>query len=266
MSLTIERFTSSEIGAWSNSYLISGQNEAMLFDVFMLRDDAAALVEKIKASGKKLTRVFISHAHPDHFMGTEVIVDQFPDVEVISTPATTANVRDDGPWMLDLLQKKLGPKGPQRIVVPKPVSGKELTLGGVTLEIVEFEEGESKHVSTIFIPSQQAHITADLVYHETHCYLAEKRPEAWLQRLDELEAYCRGKVSTIYPGHGEPGEPTLLIERTRAYIKEFLAAIPVGDGSAVEERMLARFPNHHARQFLSMFTIPAYFPARAAAE
>lgn len=262
MSLAIERLTSSEMGAWSNSYLISGQHEAILFDVFMLREDTAALVERIKATGKTLTRVFISHAHPDHFMGTEVIVDHFPDVEVISTPTTIANVNEDGPWMLELLRKKLGPNGPQRIVVPKPGSGKELAVEGVTLEIVEFNEGESKHVSTILIPSQKAHITADLIYHQTHCYLAEKRPEAWLQRLQDLEAFCRDKVSMIYPGHGEPGEPAPLIESTRVYLSEFLDAIQLGNAKAAEERMLGRFPDHHARQFLSIFTIPTYFPAR----
>ena len=265
MSLAIERFTSSEMGAWSNSYLISGQHEAILFDVFMLREDTAALVDRIKATGKTLTRVFISHAHPDHFMGTEVIVDHFPAVEVISTPATIANVMEDGPWMLELLQKKLGPKGPQRIVVPRPVPGKELTVDGVTLEIVEFEEGESKHVSTILIPSQQAHITADLIYHQAHCYLAEKWPEAWLKRLQDLEAFCRNKVSKIYPGHGEPGEPAPLIESTRAYLREFLDAIQLGNAKASEERMLTKFPDRHARQFLSMFTIPTYFPAKGAA-
>jgi len=39
-SLSILPFTSSEHGAWSNSYLISGKSEALLFDVFMLRNDA----------------------------------------------------------------------------------------------------------------------------------------------------------------------------------------------------------------------------------
>ncbi len=36
-SLSIQQFTSSEPGAWSNSYLIGGKSEAILFDVFMLR-------------------------------------------------------------------------------------------------------------------------------------------------------------------------------------------------------------------------------------
>jgi glyoxylase-like metal-dependent hydrolase (beta-lactamase superfamily II) len=260
--LKIERFTSSEVGAWSNSYLISGENEAILFDVFMLRDDAAALADKIQASGKTLSRVFISHAHPDHFMGTEVIVERFPQVEVISTPATVANIAEDGPWMLSLLQQKLGPKGPKRIVQPTPVANNSLFLEGTSLEIMEFPEGESKHVSTLYIPSQQIHIAADLVYQDTHCYLTEKRPEAWLQRLDELAEFCRGKVSMLCPGHGAPGEPGALIAGTRSYIREFLDAVSLADPKAVEARMLAKFPEHHAKQFLTMFTIPAYFPQK----
>jgi glyoxylase-like metal-dependent hydrolase (beta-lactamase superfamily II) len=259
MSLRVEKFTASEIGAWSNSYLITGEKEAVLFDIFMLRDDAAALAEKIKGSGKTLSRLFVSHAHPDHFMGAEVIADLFPGVQVISTPATVADIEQDGPWMLDLLQKKLGANGPGRLVIPSPMTGGSMTLEGETLEIVEFPEGESKHVSTIYIPGTKSLLTADLLYHDTHCYLTEKRPEAWLQRLDDLHAFCRGKVSTAYPGHGEPGDPIVLIEHTRAYLREFLAALPLGNAKAMEERMLARFPNHHARQFLTMFTIPAYF-------
>lgn len=42
-SPSIQSFTASEPGAWSNSYLISGRSEAILFDVFMLRSDAKQL-------------------------------------------------------------------------------------------------------------------------------------------------------------------------------------------------------------------------------
>lgn len=49
-------------------------------------------------------------------------------------------------------------------------------------------------------------------------------------------------------------------------LREFLDAIQLCNAKAVEERMLARFPNHHARQFLSIFTLPAYFSAKGAAE
>jgi metal-dependent hydrolase (beta-lactamase superfamily II) len=75
---SIQRFTSSEAGAWSNAYLISGGSEAILFDVPMLRGDASRLADLVHASAGALTTAMISHAHPDHFMGLEVIIGCFP--------------------------------------------------------------------------------------------------------------------------------------------------------------------------------------------
>lgn len=259
-TLKIDKFTSSEAGAWSNSYLIHGEKEALLFDVFMLRNDAAELCEKIKKSGKDLKRVFISHAHPDHFMGTEVLVENFPNIEILSTPSTIEDIKADGPWMVSLLQQKLGQHGPKQLVVPTPVAGNKLQLEGNELEIVVFPEGESRHVSTLLIPNMNAHIVADLIYNEAHCYLTEKRPEAWLDRLSDLEDFCRRRSTlTLYPGHGEPGDPALLINRTRAYLQEFITSLVDGNATTVEARMLKKFPDYHAKQFLSAFTIPAYF-------
>jgi glyoxylase-like metal-dependent hydrolase (beta-lactamase superfamily II) len=89
--VTVERFSASEPGAWSNSYLVSDGGEALLFDVFQLRSDAQQLADSVEASGKQLTKVWISHAHPNHFLQLSVIVDRFPSAEVLSTP----NVVDD---------------------------------------------------------------------------------------------------------------------------------------------------------------------------
>jgi len=61
-SLSIQSFTSSEPGAWSNSYLITGESEAILFDVFMLHGDAKQITEGISKSGKTLKTVMVSHA------------------------------------------------------------------------------------------------------------------------------------------------------------------------------------------------------------
>ena len=96
-SLSILPFTSSEPGAWSNSYLISGKSEAVLFDVFMLRSDAAQIADGIAKTGKTLSTVMISHAHPDHFMGLEVITHRFPQARVVSTANVVADIRADGP-------------------------------------------------------------------------------------------------------------------------------------------------------------------------
>ena len=96
-SLSIQCFTSSEAGAWSNSYLISGKSDAILFDVFMLASDAAQIADGIAKSAKTLKTVMISHAHPDHFMGLEVITERFPKAQVVSTANVVADIRQDAP-------------------------------------------------------------------------------------------------------------------------------------------------------------------------
>jgi hypothetical protein len=45
--LTVERFNASEAGAWSNSYLLSDGQDALLFDVFQLRGDANRLADSV---------------------------------------------------------------------------------------------------------------------------------------------------------------------------------------------------------------------------
>jgi glyoxylase-like metal-dependent hydrolase (beta-lactamase superfamily II) len=259
-SLSIQPFTSSEPGAWSNSYLISGESEAILFDVFMLHSDAKQIADGITKSGKTLTTVMISHAHPDHFMGLDVITEHFPHARVVSTQNVVADIKSDGPWMFSMLEGKLGREGPKRLVIPEALAEPLLNIEHKQLEVVEFGEGESKHTAAIHIAGLKALLSADLVYNNAHLYLQERHLESWLTRLDELEGFAKDKISTIYPGHGSAAGLEL-IAHTRAYLHDFAQAIESGDGKTAEALILARYPEYHVRQFLTVFSIPAYFPA-----
>jgi glyoxylase-like metal-dependent hydrolase (beta-lactamase superfamily II) len=260
VSLSIQPFTSSEAGAWSNSYLISGESEAVLFDVFQLHSEAAQLAEMIAQSGKTLKTVMISHAHPDHFMGLDAITERFPDAHVVSTPNVVADIQETGPWMFSLLQGKLGPEGPTKLVVPEALAEPALYIEGARLDIVEFGEGESKHMACLYIPDARVLLSADMVYNNAHLYLQERHLEGWHARLDELEVFTRDRVATIYPGHGAPSDLTI-ISRTRAYLHDFATAVKGGDAMSAEQQILAKYPDHHVRQFLTVFSLPAYFPS-----
>jgi glyoxylase-like metal-dependent hydrolase (beta-lactamase superfamily II) len=259
-SLSIRQFTSSEAGAWSNAYLISGTSEALLYDVFMLRSDAIRLADAIEQSGKILTMVMISHAHPDHFMGLDVIADRFPRARIVSTGEVVADIRQDGPWMFDLLKGKFQTEAPTRLVTPAPLMERNLSIEDTKLDVVAFGEGESKHLACLHIPALKAFLAADIIYNEAHLYLAEKHIDGWTKRLDELKEFTRGRVAMIYPGHGAIGEPDALIERTRNYLLDFAEAIKTGDAKMAEEHILAKYPDNHVRQFLNVFSLPAYFP------
>ena len=259
-SLSIQSFTSSEPGGWSNSYLIAGESEAILFDVFMLRSDAEQIADGIAKSEKTLKTGVISHAHPDHFMGLGVISECFPKVRVVSTQNVVTDIKTDGPWMFSMLRDKLGPEGPTRLVIPDPLGELDLTIEGAKLEVVEFGEGESKHMVAVYVPALSALLSADLVYNQAHLYLQEKHLESWLARLDELETYANNRVTTIHPGHRKAAGLEL-IGQTRTYLHDFADAVRSGNAKNVQEAMLRRYPNYQVKQFLTAFTIPAYFPS-----
>jgi glyoxylase-like metal-dependent hydrolase (beta-lactamase superfamily II) len=262
--LSIQPYTSSEPGAWSNSYLIASRPDAILFDVFMLHSDAAQIADAITKSGKALKTVMVSHAHPDHFMGLDVIADRFPQARIVSTRNVVADIEADGPWMFSMLEGKLGQEEPTRLIIPAPLTEPTLRVEGFEFEVIEFGEGESKHTAALYIPSLKALLSADLVYNNAHLYLQERHMESWLTRLDELEAFAKSKISTIYPGHGSAAGLEL-IAQTRSYLRDFGEAVKNGDANSAEQRMLAKYPQYHVKQFLSLFSIPAYFPADAQA-
>src|SRR5580704_15857461 len=179
-------------------------------------------------------------------MGLEVITERFPEAQVVSTQNVVTDIGTDGPWMFSMLQEKLGREGPRRLVVPEALAEPILTLEGVKLEIVEFGEGESKHIAAVYIPELKSLLSADLVYNQAHLYRQERHLESWLVRRNELETFAKDRVLTIHPGHGKAAGLEL-IGQTRAYIRDFADAIENGDAKTVEQQMLAKYPEYHAR-------------------
>jgi glyoxylase-like metal-dependent hydrolase (beta-lactamase superfamily II) len=262
-ALAVQRFSASELGAWSNSYLLDDGEEALLFDVFQLRSDAKKLADSVDASGKQLTKVWISHAHPDHFLQLSLILDRFPGVEVLTTPNVLDDLKADGPWMFRLLKGKLGPEGPERLVAPTAIESNSLPLGAREVEIVEFGSGEAKHHACLVFPDQHAIMASDLIYNGAHLYLQEHNLDGWLARLDELEQLAaQRRLRTIHPGHGPAGGLSL-IQGTREYLQAFASATKTGNVSTARGAILSQFPDHRVRQFLDAFSLPAYFPSPA---
>lgn len=61
-----------------SSTLIYGERDAVLVDTFMTVDQNEVLADWVKASGKNLTTVYITHGHGDHWFGIGALLDQFP--------------------------------------------------------------------------------------------------------------------------------------------------------------------------------------------
>ncbi len=61
-----------------SSVLVSGQHDAILIDAQFGKSQAAKVVDMVRASGKKLTTIYISHGDPDFYFGLDTVLAAFP--------------------------------------------------------------------------------------------------------------------------------------------------------------------------------------------
>lgn len=77
-----------------SSVLIEGRNDAILVNAQFAAGDARRLVEQIRASGKRLTTIYISHGDPDYYFGLATVQDAFPQARIVATAQTVAHIRE----------------------------------------------------------------------------------------------------------------------------------------------------------------------------
>ena len=225
------------------STLISGERDVILVDAQFSTREAQELVERIQASGKNLTTIFISHGDPDFYFGLDTLTRAFPKAKVLATAETIAYIEKSREPKLAYWGPILKDTAPARTVVPHALQGDHLMLEGQRLELVGHDP---KHTS-LWIPSIKAVVGGVLTYANIHPWIADAQtPQArqtWLKSLDELEAL---QPKTLVPGHFM-GQAKLNLDDlrfTRNYLNDLEAALPKAKNSqALIEVMTAKYPD-----------------------
>jgi glyoxylase-like metal-dependent hydrolase (beta-lactamase superfamily II) len=73
---------------WSpmSSTLIHGASQAVLVDTLVTNDQVDALVGWIEGFDVKLTTIYITHGHADHWIGLARLLQRFPNARGLATP------------------------------------------------------------------------------------------------------------------------------------------------------------------------------------
>ncbi|HEY4239528.1 MAG TPA: MBL fold metallo-hydrolase [Kofleriaceae bacterium] len=261
--LKVEVFTGSPQGFLVDSTIVSGAHDAILIDAQFDRADAHRLVAQLIESKKTLTTVYITHAHPDHYFGLEVVHQAFPKAKLVALPATVAEIAKTWRPKVAQWQPLYGDNLTSTPVLPVAMTGTTLSLEGQTLEVHGGAQGDSSSNSYVWIPSISTVVAGDIVYRGVHVWTADTNAAAraaWAKSLDTLAAL---HPVAVIPGHKDPkldNAPASLAE-TKSYLAAFDAALASSKSAPdLEAKVKAKYPAL-ALDVILHFGALAQFPA-----
>jgi glyoxylase-like metal-dependent hydrolase (beta-lactamase superfamily II) len=223
--------TASDEGAkqrwWSpiSATLIAGQQDAVLVDALMTVGQARALADWVADHGKRLTTVYVTHGHGDHWFGLGTILDRFPDARAFAVPAVIEQMRRGSTpeFLASFWRSRFPGQIPTDLVLAGPLSDHTMELEGHDLVAVSLGHTDTDETTCLHVPAIGLVVAGDAAYNDVHLYLAESDPQGrrdWIAALDTIESL---HPRAVIAGHKRPDreDDPRIIEETRQYIRDF---------------------------------------------
>jgi glyoxylase-like metal-dependent hydrolase (beta-lactamase superfamily II) len=227
-----------------SSTLITGGDEAILVDALMTNEQVDALAEWVRGFDKRLTGVFITHGHTDHWGGLARLQHHFPDARGFATAEVAARAQYEGTTerVIEYWNTRFPGELADPRVTPDVIAGPEITLGGKLLQVVSVGQGDTEHSTFLHIPSLEAVVAGDVAYNDVHMMMfeaGERQREAWIASLDAVAALSPKIVVAGHKPVGAPDGPEN-IAASQQYLRDFTrVAKEVHNAQGIVDGMLA---------------------------
>lgn len=226
------------------STLITGEKEAYLVDAQFQKQYAEELAARIKASGKELKVIYISHFDPDYYFGLNVVADAFPKARILSTAQTAWMISASMDDKLTVWKKALGEDAPSRFILPEAV--KELPpLEGEEIRIVTCPDDEMH--SFLYVPSEKTVLGGVSLAEDCHPWMADTKGldelDKWIRQVETMASLAPERVIASHHYSDEKeGNPSIL-SCTLEYLKTYREALASGKTSdAIVSIMSEKYP------------------------
>jgi glyoxylase-like metal-dependent hydrolase (beta-lactamase superfamily II) len=243
--LQLQVITSSPEGFWVNSALVSGEKDAILIDAQFTLSDAHRVAATALESKKNLTTIYITHWHPDHYFGLNVLKQAFPNARIVALPATVEDIKQGWEPKVKQWRPMYGDNLTSAPIIPEPLQEMTLALEGETLQIVGPLQGDDENNTYVWIPSLKAVVCGDIVYDGIFPWTLETTPaqrKDWIAVLDKIAAL---KPAVVVAGHKKPelkDDPSSL-QFTKNYLTYYDEALAVSKSSEeFQSKVKSKFP------------------------
>lgn len=210
----------------NSATLIFGDHDGVLVDTFTTIEQNERLIEWVKAHGRNLTHIYLTHGHGDHIYGIGQLLQAFPGAQAVATAGTIAEARlqasdeyRDGFW------GRLFPGQIPQPVIPAELAGDTIRLEEHELRVIEAGHTDTTGTTALWCPSLRLIVAGDVVYNHTHMYLAETTTtsrQEWIASLGKLK-----DLDPLYvvAGHKQPDydDDPVNIDESIRYLTDFNA-------------------------------------------
>jgi len=224
-----------------NNLVIINEDDVVVVDSKRTPSLARTVIEEIrKRTDKPVRYVINTHWHADHFYANYVFQDEYPGVEIIGHPATTAGMNDVlVPWLaetrqlagagqelldsgidedgepltaatrealehrLDEAQTRLMPLFEQIRLTPPTLevtSGLTLRRGTREIQVLHLGKGNTPGDLVVYLPEEKIVATGDLVVRPFPFLGLDDHPVAWGETLGKVAEL---DIELLLPGHGD---------------------------------------------------------------
>src|SRR6201993_4565404 len=111
--------------------LIYGEHDALLVDTFLSEAQTSELADWIAGLGKRLSTIYITHAHADHFFGLKLLRDRFPEARAIAPRQAGEAMRAAlAPEAVEIWRRRFPGLIPSELILAEPLEGGSFELEG----------------------------------------------------------------------------------------------------------------------------------------
>jgi len=217
---------------WSpmTSTLIVGSEEAVLVDPPLTNAQAAEVGDWIESCGHRLTRIYVTHGHGDHWFGAIPLLERFPDAVVNATKGTTAHMaaQNSAEFRSEFWDVVFPNQLPHGEIDVDIVDEDGFELEGMTLLPIDVGHTDTDATTILHVPQIGLVVAGDAVYNGVHLYLAESGGAegiaAWLAALDVIDSL---NPAAVVAGHKKPDafDNPSQISATRQYLTDARALL-----------------------------------------
>lgn len=243
-SLRVHTYTAPEAGWYVNSHIVELSHELIVIDAQYTLSFADEVVSHAATLGKPISRLYLTHYHPDHILGAASFRSP-----IYALAEVAQKIDLVGDRVAREEHEKLGDVIPTRAERPAEiVSPGDEIIGGIRFQFMALLHAETENALMIGLPDEKILITQDLLYDRVHVFVGEKAFDSWNEALDRIVAL---PFDRYLPGHGEPGGKELFAAMKKYLIAAEREHSTASSGEAFKQSMIASFPDFRVQALLA---------------